>query len=48
VGFEPTIPVFERVKAFYALDRAVTVVGLENTDYEKFSLCSSVYVSVLC
>jgi hypothetical protein len=28
VGFEPTIPVFERAKAFHALDRAATVTGL--------------------
>jgi hypothetical protein len=27
VGFEPTIPVFERAKTVHALDRAVTVVG---------------------
>jgi hypothetical protein len=27
VGFEPTIPVFERAKTFHALDRAATVVG---------------------
>jgi hypothetical protein len=27
VGFEPTIPVFERAKTFQALDRAATVIG---------------------
>jgi hypothetical protein len=27
VGFEPTIPVFERPKAFHALGRAATVIG---------------------
>jgi hypothetical protein len=27
MGFEPTIPVFERAKAFYALDRAAAVIG---------------------
>jgi hypothetical protein len=26
VGFEPTIPVFERAKTVYALDRATTVI----------------------
>jgi hypothetical protein len=26
-GFEPTIPVFKRAKAFHALDRAATVTG---------------------
>jgi hypothetical protein len=28
VGFEPTIPVFERAKTIYALDRAATVIGM--------------------
>jgi hypothetical protein len=27
VGFEPTIPVFEREKKVHALDRAATVIG---------------------
>jgi hypothetical protein len=27
VGFEPTIPEFERAKAVHALDRAATVIG---------------------
>jgi hypothetical protein len=27
VGFEPTIPVFERAEAFCALDRAATVIA---------------------
>jgi hypothetical protein len=27
VGFEPTIPVFERTKTVHALDRAATVIG---------------------
>jgi hypothetical protein len=27
VGFEPTIPVFERAKMVHALDRLVTVIG---------------------
>jgi hypothetical protein len=27
VGFEPTIPVFERAKMVHALDRAATVIG---------------------
>jgi hypothetical protein len=30
VGFERTIPVFERAKAVLALDRAATVIGLSN------------------
>jgi hypothetical protein len=28
VGFEPTIPVFERAKAVHALDHAATVIGI--------------------
>jgi hypothetical protein len=28
VGFEPTIPVFERTKTVHALDRAATVMGI--------------------
>jgi hypothetical protein len=28
VGFEHTIPVFERAKTVYALDRAATVIGV--------------------
>jgi hypothetical protein len=27
VGFEPTIPVFERAKTIHVLDRAATVIG---------------------
>jgi hypothetical protein len=27
VGFEPTIPVFERAKTVHALDHAATVIG---------------------
>jgi hypothetical protein len=27
VGFEPTIPVFERAKTVHALDRAATGIG---------------------
>jgi hypothetical protein len=28
VGFDPTIPVFQREKTVHALDRAATVIGL--------------------
>jgi hypothetical protein len=27
VGFEPTIPAFERAKTVHALDRSATVIG---------------------
>jgi hypothetical protein len=30
VGFEPTIPAFERAKAIHGLDRAATVIGKVN------------------
>jgi hypothetical protein len=30
VGFEPTIPVFERAKTVHALDRAAIVIGKPN------------------
>jgi hypothetical protein len=32
VGFEPTIPVFEKAKTFHAVDRATTVIG-QKRDY---------------
>jgi hypothetical protein len=31
VGFEPTIPVFERAKTVHALERAATVIGICST-----------------
>jgi hypothetical protein len=33
VGFQPTIPVFERAKTVHALDREVTAIG----DYVLYS-----------
>jgi hypothetical protein len=30
MGFEPTVPVFERAKTVHALDRAVTVIATRN------------------
>jgi hypothetical protein len=35
VGSEPTIPVFERVKTFHALDRAATVISAIDTISEN-------------
>jgi hypothetical protein len=32
VGIEPTIPVFERAKMVYALDRAATVTDIKRDD----------------
>jgi hypothetical protein len=40
VGFEPTIPVFEREKTVHALERAATVIGHEYT-----SLCLNASVN---
>jgi hypothetical protein len=31
VGFETTIPVFERTNIVHALDRAATVIGLDTS-----------------
>jgi hypothetical protein len=31
VGFEPTIPAFERAKTVHALERAATVIGFHRT-----------------
>jgi hypothetical protein len=35
VGFEPTIPEFERAKTVHALERAATVIGTKATTLEK-------------
>jgi hypothetical protein len=35
VGFEPTIPVFERAKTVHASDRAATVIGTFNYSHIK-------------
>jgi hypothetical protein len=37
VGFEPTIPVFERVKTVHSLDRAATVIGPTSITTSKTS-----------
>jgi hypothetical protein len=36
VGFETTTPVFERAKTVHALDRAATVIGLNETSRAKY------------
>jgi hypothetical protein len=36
VGFEPTIPVFERAKTVHALDRAVTMVHIQGYTCNKY------------
>jgi hypothetical protein len=35
IGFEPTIPAFEQVKTFHALDSATTVIGSLYIVWEK-------------
>jgi hypothetical protein len=35
MGFEHTIPVFERAKTFHALDRAATVTGENKSNKSK-------------
>jgi hypothetical protein len=35
VGFEPTIPVFERMKTVHVLDRAATVIALDDNSIVK-------------
>jgi hypothetical protein len=38
MGFEPTIPVFERAKTVHALDHAATVIGIETCISCKYIL----------
>jgi hypothetical protein len=38
VGFEPTIPAFERMKTIHALDRATTVIGISVISKELFQI----------
>jgi hypothetical protein len=42
VGFEPTMPVFERAKAVHALDRAVTVISRMKYAVQNFGYVSRV------
>jgi hypothetical protein len=52
VGFEPTIPVFEREKTIHALDRAATVIGSELLYKNNFvainSLAGHIAPTVIC
>jgi hypothetical protein len=41
VGYKPTIPVFQRVKTFHALDRAATVIGKYRNCY---SICFKITI----
>jgi hypothetical protein len=46
VGFEPTIPVFERAKTFHATDRAATVIGQFPSSLVRFGGIMSVVETV--
>jgi hypothetical protein len=46
VGFEPTIPVFQRAKTVHALDRAATVIGKWVTRQEIYT--KKILDSTLC
>jgi hypothetical protein len=47
VGFELTIPVFERAKTFHTLDRAATVIGPRVNNGSKFELDISLFQKML-
>jgi hypothetical protein len=46
VGFEPTIPVFERAKPFHALDLAATAIGSYCIGVLKMNISFSFATSV--
>jgi hypothetical protein len=45
IGFEPTLPVFERAKTVHALGQAATVIGV--IIYRLAALCSTLFVILL-
>jgi hypothetical protein len=45
VGFEATIPVFELVKTFHALDRVATVIGHWHSGI--ISHCNELYLFIV-
>jgi hypothetical protein len=52
VGFEPTIPVFERAKTVHALDHTATVIGTYNYEacvikYRSKKLCDEMELQIL-
>jgi hypothetical protein len=49
VGFEPTIPAFERAETVHALDRAGTVIGKLAYNQTKMSFSQNIsYIKLLC
>jgi hypothetical protein len=47
VGFEPTIPAFERAKAFHGLNRTATVIGIRATCPANFILIDLIILILL-
>jgi hypothetical protein len=47
VGFEPTIPVFERAKTVHALDSAATVIGISVYTYVKLPTGRFIFICIL-
>jgi hypothetical protein len=48
VGFEPTIPAFERAKTVHALDRAATVIGFDLSSIRFFLLYIRIFGVIFC
>jgi hypothetical protein len=49
VGFEPTIPAFERAKTVHALDRAAAVIGLMGSKIGViYTALASISLAVIC
>jgi shikimate 5-dehydrogenase len=46
LGFEPTIPVFERANTVHALDSAATVIGIINTIFFFFGATAPIWVGL--
>jgi hypothetical protein len=46
VGFEPTIPVFERAKTVHALDGATNFLSIHNSKYLKNTIFSDVMLHI--
>jgi hypothetical protein len=47
VGFEPTIPMFERAKTVHALDRAATLIGRHTITLHKYQLFNENFMNFI-
>jgi hypothetical protein len=47
VGFEPTVPVFERAKSVHALDRAATAIGLVPSENVNIRIYETIILPVV-